>query len=215
MTKTVDLVSYLPTFMAEFKEVSVTLEAENPEFLLVWNAAERVLYNEFITTADEYGITRFEKLLGILPCKEDTLESRRLRVQTRWFHRLPFTWRMFLEQMVNLCGKDNFKVRKDFDFYKVIIEVHFSDYGKVEELDYLMQTMLPVNMVINSKNNIDCVTDTNGKTYCAGCACVVRRFYITNDFTENHHISANAKQGGGLQQSHYIIISDEVEERRR
>ena len=87
-----------------------------------------------------------------------------------------------MEQMVNLCGKDNFKVRKDFDFYKVIIEVHFSDYGKVEELDYLMQTMLPVNMVINSKNNIDCMTDTNGKTYCAGCACVVRRFYITNDF---------------------------------
>lgn len=61
MTREVDLVSYLPPFLAEFKEIAVTLKAENPEFVLVWNAAERVLQNEFIETADEYGISRFEK----------------------------------------------------------------------------------------------------------------------------------------------------------
>ena len=55
MTKEVDLVSYLPPYLAEFKEISVALEAENPEFVIVWNAADRVLYNEFIATADEYG----------------------------------------------------------------------------------------------------------------------------------------------------------------
>ena len=65
MTKTVDLVSYLPPFMADFKEISVTLEAENPEFVLVWNAADRVLQNEFIESADEYGISRFEKIWNI------------------------------------------------------------------------------------------------------------------------------------------------------
>ena len=43
MTREIDLVSYLPPFLAEFKEIAVTLEAENPEFVLVWNAAERVL----------------------------------------------------------------------------------------------------------------------------------------------------------------------------
>ena len=91
MTREVDLVSYLPPFLAEFKEIAVTLEAENPEFVLVWNAAERVLYNEFIETADEYGISRFEKILNILPSKEDTLESRRARVQARWFNTIPYT----------------------------------------------------------------------------------------------------------------------------
>ena len=89
MTKTVDLVSYLPPFMVDFKEISVTLEAENPEFVLVWNAADRVLQNEFIESADEYGISRFEKILNILPSTEDTLESRRARVQARWFNTIP------------------------------------------------------------------------------------------------------------------------------
>ena len=91
MTREIDLVSYLPPFLAEFKEIAVTLEAENPEFVLVWNAAERVLKNEFIETADEYGISRFEKLLHIFPSTEDTLESRRARVQIRWFSSIPYT----------------------------------------------------------------------------------------------------------------------------
>ena len=55
MIREVDLVSYLPPFMAEFKEIMATLEAENPEFVLVWEAADRVLQNEFIETSDEYG----------------------------------------------------------------------------------------------------------------------------------------------------------------
>ena len=67
MIREVDLVSYLPPFMAEFKEIMATLEAENPEFVLVWEAADRVLQNEFIETSDEYGISRWERILGVFP----------------------------------------------------------------------------------------------------------------------------------------------------
>ena len=54
MIRNVDLVSYLPPIMAEFQEYRVTLEAENPEFVIIWNATDQVLQNEFIATADEY-----------------------------------------------------------------------------------------------------------------------------------------------------------------
>ena len=74
MIREVDLVSYLPPFMAEFKEIVATLEAENPEFALVWEAADRVLQNEFIETSDEYGISRWERILGVFPKTTDTLE---------------------------------------------------------------------------------------------------------------------------------------------
>jgi hypothetical protein len=69
MIREVDLVSYLPPFIAEYKETNLTLTAENPEFVLVWKAADRTLKNEFIETADEYGISRFEKILHILPSR--------------------------------------------------------------------------------------------------------------------------------------------------
>ena len=74
MIKEVDLVSYLPPFMQEYKALAQTLEAENPEFALLWEAAGRVRKNAFVATADEYGIGRFERILGIFPDKGETLE---------------------------------------------------------------------------------------------------------------------------------------------
>ena len=53
MIREVDLVSYLPPFIADYKETSAALTTENPEFVLIWKAAERALYNEFIGTASE------------------------------------------------------------------------------------------------------------------------------------------------------------------
>ena len=59
MIREVDLVSYLPPYLQEYNQETVAaLEAENPEFRLIWEASDRVLYNEFIATADEYGISR-------------------------------------------------------------------------------------------------------------------------------------------------------------
>lgn len=110
MIREVDLVSYLPPFMAEYKEVNMALTAQNPEFVLVWKEADRTLCNEFITTADEYGISRFEKILGILPSRGDGLEVRRARVLSRWFVELPYTWRMLMKKLTMLCGDGNFAV---------------------------------------------------------------------------------------------------------
>ena len=104
MTREVDLVSYLPPFMAEYQEDKVTLTAENPEFHLLWEAADRVLNNEFILTADEYGISRFEQLLKIYPNDTDTLEIRRLRVLAAWSKKLPYTLPWLREWMGVLCG---------------------------------------------------------------------------------------------------------------
>lgn len=159
MTREVDLVSYLPPFLAEFKEISVTLEAENPEFALVWNAAERVLYNEFIETADEYGISRFEKILNILPSTEDTLESRRARVQARWFNTIPCTLKAFIAKLIGICGKSNFSVVKDYLNYNIKIAVCLELFGQVDELERIIETMIPCNMTVNSVNEIKCAAE--------------------------------------------------------
>ena len=89
MSREINLVSYLPEFMQQYKEPVATLDAENPEFVLLWKNAEKILYNRFISTADEYGISRFESLLGIYPARTDSIEVRRQRVLLRWYNKLP------------------------------------------------------------------------------------------------------------------------------
>lgn len=210
MTREVDLVSYLPPFLAEFKEIAVTLEAENPEFVLVWNAAERVLYNEFIETADEYGISRFEKILNILPSKEDTLESRRARVQARWFNTIPYTMKSFLAKLIALCGDSDFTVTKEYEKYKVEILTNLELFGQVEELERIIDSMIPCNMIVISLNEIPC--GAAGFAFIAGGVCSVEHFFITNDEQTKHTISNGAIFGGGtVHTAHYFVTNDSKE----
>lgn len=197
MIREVDLVSYLPPFLADFKETAVTLEAENPEFRLVWEGTDRVLKNEFIATADEYGISRFEKLLHIFPSSEDTLESRRARVQIRWFSSIPYTWRVFVERLIAICGENNFTLNAHFvDGYLVELEVNLELYGQIEELEHLIETMFPCNITFTAKNNIPCVA--NGFAFWAGGVCFTHRFFITNDGKIVQTISGVALVAGGV-----------------
>ena len=135
MIREVDLVSYLPPFLAEYQETNLTLTAENPEFALVWKAADQVLTNEFIATADEYGISRFEKLLGIFPSKGEELESRRQKVQLKWAATLPYTLKHLQEVLASVLGAGGFEIDipqlQEYKLYVSLInktdEIHHKD----------------------------------------------------------------------------------------
>lgn len=210
MIREVDLVSYLPPFVADFKEIAVTLEAENPEFKIIWDAANQVLYNEFIATADEYGISRFEAILKILPSKEDTLESRRARVQARWFNAIPYTMKALISKLIALCGDNNFTITKQFDFYRLELETHLELYGQVDELEYIINTMLPCNIVVVSDNKIIC--DVKGLAAFAGGICITEHFFITNDSRETVVANGAAVHGAGVVNTASVIITNDFNE---
>lgn len=157
MTRDVDLVSYLPPFMAEYKEANIALTAENPEFSLAWEDAERVLQNEFIETADEYGISRFERLLNIFPRDGESLENRRSRVHSRWFTRLPYTWRMLIQKLTILCKGTNFKVYVPQDGgYKIEIQIFIEpqEEALLQEVEQMLENYLPINLYYQVTGNI-------------------------------------------------------------
>lgn len=151
MIREVELVSYLPPFMQEYKEPVEALEAENPEFDIVWNAMHRILYNRFISTADEYGISRFEKILHIYPNKTDTLELRRMRVQNRWSNSIPYTMRVLAKKLIELLGGEhNFLISSDFKTkYELVLTVYsiVEDDNISAEINHLFATMIPINIV--------------------------------------------------------------------
>ncbi len=175
----IDLVSYLPPFMAEFKEITAALEAENPEFALVWNAADRVLQNGFIETADESGIARFENILKILPSTEDTLESRRARVQSRWFSTVPYTLKAFAAKLAALCGDSDFTITKKYQNYRLEIFTNLEMFGQAEELEEIFNSLLPCNMAVEAVNKIWCAAA--GKALAAGGVCAVEEFSISSE----------------------------------
>jgi hypothetical protein len=162
MSREVDLVSYLPPYLQNYREQVSALAAEDPEFLLVWDAVEGTLYNHFICTANEYGITRYEKLLGIIPDEDDNLESRRSRVQVQWVNLTPYTMRTFMQKMNVLCGDSPYAISGNFrETYELTVITHLENVGQVEELNNLFNSILPLNVVVNSKNEIPVTVSTN------------------------------------------------------
>ena len=196
MTREVDLVSYLPTFMTEYKEIRATLKAEDPEFRIIWESAGRTLHNEFIETADEYGIGRFESMLNIFPSSTDTIESRRRRIAARWMDVLPYTEKMLMEKLVVLCGNNNFILVKKYAHYRLELEVSLELYGQVEELERMLREMIPCNMVVVIRNMI--AAQAAGCVLIAGGFEFAECFLVTNDSQETVTVKGTAFYGGSF-----------------
>lgn len=190
--RNINLVSYLPPFMKEYKEPKQALNAETPEFVLVWYAKDGVLYNRFIETADEYGISRYESMLGLHPTSEDTLESRRSRVRSVWFNTVPYTMVTLIQKLIVLCGSESdFTITHNFDVgYTLSIDVNLELYGQVEELERILDTMIPCNIVNDIQNIFD--INTSGNTYTGGCIGWADAVNITPDFNEQNNINGNS-----------------------
>ena len=195
MIREVDLVSYLPQFLRDYKELDETLEAENPEFVLVWRAADRTLRNEFIETADEYGLARFERLMKILPAAEDSLESRRARIRSKWFSRIPYTLKVLITKLTALCGNTDFTIKKEYETYRIEIMTHLSLFGQVEELESIMKDMVPCNMVVVLENQILC--RSAGTALAAGNVCCIEQSMITNDCNRRICVGGTGLVGAG------------------
>lgn len=195
MIREVDLVDYyLPPFMQKYKEPVAALKAEEPEFQLIWKATDRVLYNHFISTADEYGISRFEKLLGIFPSSEDTLESRRERVQSRWFKSIPYTLKTLINKLVTLCGDRDFTIKADFsESYTMILNVSLSIFGQVDELNEVLSYMTPQNIVVKVNNTLN--YEQSAIIFEAGATVESKLFTITSQTEKEHELTGYVHSG--------------------
>ena len=91
MIREIDLMSYLPEYLQEYKELEKALKAQQPEVQKLAEATERIKNNQFITTADEEGIRKFETMLEVTALDNDTLENRKFRVLSRWNNTIPYT----------------------------------------------------------------------------------------------------------------------------
>lgn len=147
MLREVNLIGYLPQFVQKYREIQHIMKAENPEYTLVWNSADRVLYNTFIATADEYGISRYEKNLGLFPAENDTLEQRRKNVQIRWMNTLPYTMRSLYAKLVTLCGEKMFTVT--LGSYKLEVIVYTGTEDLMKDVEGILYAIVPVNIVVS------------------------------------------------------------------
>ncbi len=175
----VNLLSYLPDFMQEYREIRRIMESEEPEFKILWNLFKKVFNNQFIQYCDEDGISKFEEMLGLHRYENDTLEIRIFRVLTYWNDQIPYTWRVLVNRMNQLCGIGNYELKPNFNNYELGVTTKFDDSKKYDELNNMLKTILPANLGFNSINVLTPKSENN--------------VYISNGIIDYMKYEINAK----------------------
>lgn len=143
------LIEYLPHIIRDVREYKAIMnDAEQPEMVLSWGAIDNALNDQFIVDATENGVSRWEKILGIVPQATLTLEERKFTILTRINEQLPFTLRTLEESLKSLCGIDGYSVQLYANEYILVVKVALVAKNNFDDVKRLLERIVPANMII-------------------------------------------------------------------
>lgn len=146
------LLEYLPPVLQEVREFQAITKVEQPEINAAWDALDTVLNDQFLETATEEGVARWEKELSILPLSSDTLESRKQRIKAAWIYGTAYTFRWLCAWLDTICGKTKAPSVTDYTArFFVPITV---DYVRIL---HDLRSYLPAHLVLSA-----CITLSDG-----------------------------------------------------
>ncbi len=148
------LKNYLPFIVREYDVYEALMAAEQPELSLAWDSYDLTFANQFIDTADNYGLSRWETMLQIVPQAGDTIESRRIKIKAKLNTIVPYTIRALIQKVDALADGEPYTVNIAEATYILHIITQWETNGKVDGLKDILERMVPVNIVIDSQNQV-------------------------------------------------------------
>ena len=148
------LKNYLPFIVREYDVYEALMAAEQPELSLAWDSYDLTFANQFIDTADNYGLSRWETMLQIVPQAGDTIESRRIKIKAKLNTIVPYTIRALIQKVDALADGEPYIVNIAEATYILHIITQWETNGKVDGLKDILERMVPVNIVIDSQNQV-------------------------------------------------------------
>ena len=135
------LQDYLPSILLKTYEFPLLCDTEQPEIDRLRDAADAVLDAQFISTAGENAIARYEKIFGITPMDTDTLDERRFKVLAK------ISVRRLRQQLATLCGDDGYRLELDGGKYTLTVKVALTAKRNQQAVEELLADIVPANMV--------------------------------------------------------------------
>ena len=146
-----NLIDYLPEFLRDIREYKAILtDAVQPEVVKLYEAIETALNDQFIQSASESAISRYEEMLKITPRATQTLDERRFTILTLMNAQLPYTLNSLKKRLESLCGKDNYSVEVDANNYTLVVRVALTARNTFNDVCDMLEKIVPANMVIDA-----------------------------------------------------------------
>ena len=140
------LIDYLPEFLQEIKEYKEIMSAEDIETNDLKERISNLTEEVSIINATEYGIRRYERILGIKENASLNLEERRLIIKNLFLNRAPFTVKWLKNKLEAICGKENYDILIDYHNFSINVQIGYLFEEATEELRKDLINIIPANL---------------------------------------------------------------------
>ncbi|MDE6888632.1 MAG: YmfQ family protein [Eubacterium sp.] len=136
------ILNHYPPVIKQIKEMQQIAKAEDIEFSKLNVSINEVIRNMFVFTADETGVMRFEKLLGIKPKVEQSLDDRKIYVLSMMNRR-----KMSLSELMTMLSNyaEGITILNDIANMEMIVEVGASTVN-IHTINDILEEILPLNI---------------------------------------------------------------------
>ena len=145
----VKLIDYLPDVIKDYAIFQTISDSVSPFINVCTVNIDNLGLNQYIMTANEDGIARYEQLLGITPKLTNTLDDRRFRVLAAFSSKLPYTYESLNSELNHLCGEGGYELELLSDLYKLFVRVGLDKKEQYDEVEKLVNKRTPANMIID------------------------------------------------------------------
>ena len=102
--------------------------------------------DQFVSSASEFAVTRWEKILKITPKPDFTLDERKFTILTRLTEQLPFSVRMLTAKLGQLCGPDGYEFA--LDGFSVHVRVALKALKNYTDIETMLKRICPANLAV-------------------------------------------------------------------
>lgn len=136
------IINHYPLVIRQIKEMQQIAKAEDIEFEKLKTLTNEVISNMFVFTANETGIARFEKILGITPKAAQSLDDRKIYIISMMNRR-----RMSLSELTAMLANysEGIELLNDIANMHMIVTIN-TDASSVNTLNKIIDEILPMNI---------------------------------------------------------------------
>ena len=141
-------IKYLPEFMQRFKEIKEISNAEDKIIKDEWERYKDTENSQWIDTAEERGLKRYEDMLNISG-GGNSVQVRREALKVKYNNNFIYTHYTFKKYLDDICVKENYDLEIVYNKYAVTISLGLNKKFLYSILKDYVRSIIPANMEVN------------------------------------------------------------------
>jgi hypothetical protein len=204
-----NLAKYYPIIYKDVLETDHLVSTENELFDELDSLTLEAEQNQFILTSNARGLTIYENMLNIIANPQlDSIQFRRERIINRLSTVPPFTIRELRNKLDQLLGDDNYIIDLVHREYKLNLTTYIGVYGKLDEMLRTLFVMIPVNLEKHILNLL--IQEKETSLYRGQVLDLSMEYTLSADFNGNYDVQANERIGQVVDVSKDYLLSSDI-----